>query len=79
MDSMSPNTHILQALDLSRELEALSDSGILCCEDDGCLLLNGLIRECAHKIRRSAEKEKEIHIIQGKWTFGLSGEAGGQV
>jgi len=79
MEMMSPNKHILQALGLSRELETLAESGILSCEDDGCLLLNGLIRECAHRIRQSAEKEKEIHIEQGKWTFGLPMETGGQV
>jgi hypothetical protein len=39
----------------------LADEGDANREDNGCGVLYGLVRDCAYKIRRLAEAEKEVH------------------
>lgn len=51
---MKCQNHVSEALRLSAELLALSDREISSCEHDGCLLLDGVIRDCAWKIRQAA-------------------------
>ena len=46
--------HVSEALRLSAELLALSDREISTCDHDGCLLLDGVIRDCAWRIRQAA-------------------------
>ncbi len=58
---------IRKALDYSRELIILADEGEASSEDDGCVLLFGVIRDCAYKIRASAEREKQTHAARGLW------------
>jgi hypothetical protein len=58
---------IRKALDYSRELIILADEGEASSEDDGCVLLFGVIRDCAYKIRASAEREKQVHTARGLW------------
>jgi len=64
------NEHILEALELSRRLIILSDEGEIAAEDDGCVVLYGVIRDCAYEIRRKAEKEREAHVARGVWGDG---------
>ncbi len=61
------NQHILEALDLSRKLFILSDEGEYDAEDNSCVVLYGIIRDAAYKIRNQSEKERQEHIKQGKW------------
>lgn len=58
---------IRKALDFSRELIILADEGEACSEDDGCVLLFGVIRDCAYTIRANAEREKQNHTARGLW------------
>jgi hypothetical protein len=58
---------IRKALDFSRELIILADEGEASSEDDGCVLLFGVIRDCAYKIRSCAEREKQTHSARGLW------------
>ena len=46
--------HVSDALRLSDELITLADSQSEKCEHDGCILLDGIIRDCAWKIRQAA-------------------------
>ena len=62
------NKHIRKALEMSRELNLLADNGDLDSEDDGCRVLFGVIRDCAYKLRAQAERERDAHKQQGKWT-----------
>ena len=62
------NEHILKALQLSKKLKELADGSVSSCEDDGCLLLNGLVRECGYRIQEAAEKEQQVHVEQGLWS-----------
>jgi hypothetical protein len=46
--------HVSEALRLAAELLDLADEQRSGCEHDDCLLLDGVIRDCAWKIRRAA-------------------------
>jgi hypothetical protein len=46
--------HVSEALRLSTELMNLADEPRDSCEHDGCMLLDGVIRDCAWKIRQAA-------------------------
>jgi len=61
------NENILKVLDLAREMIVLSDKGGADSEDDSCIMLYGVIRDSAYKIRQIAEDEKENHSSLGTW------------
>ncbi len=61
------NEYIKQALESSRKLIILADEGEAHSVDDGCAVLYGVVRDCAYKIRAEAEREKQVHIENGKW------------
>jgi hypothetical protein len=61
------NENIKEALRLSRELIILADNGERDSDDDGCILLYGIIRDCAYRIKAEAEREIEAHKANGKW------------
>ena len=50
-----------------REMIILADVGQDAAEDDGCRLLYGVLQDCAYKLRKIAEEEKEAHCRSGKW------------
>jgi len=61
------NGNILKALEMARELIRLADEGESVAENDSCVLLYGVIRDCAYKIRRQAEKERDAHVAARLW------------
>ena len=61
------NTHIRKALNVAKRLTVLADQGEAKSEDDGCVLLYSVIRDCAYKIRAQAEREREAHKALGVW------------
>ena len=52
--------------EISELMLVISEQGLSSCDDDGCLLLNGMVRECAYRIRDAAELERKAHMAQGK-------------
>jgi len=52
---MSQQQLIHEALDLSQLLLTLADREPANGEEMGCLALDGVLRDCAYKIRRAAE------------------------
>lgn len=54
-----------KALEYARRLTILADQGEASSQDDGCILLFSVIRDCAYKIRRQAEREREVHRSKG--------------
>ena len=54
-------------LELARELTLLADHGEAASRDDGCRVLYGIVRDCAYKIRASAERERDAHRVVGIW------------
>ncbi len=61
------NRHIKKALKFARALTVLADDGEEFSDDNGCVLLYSVVRDCAYKIRSEAEREKEAHQTKGKW------------
>lgn len=55
------NGHVKEALELARQLTLLADEGEADSSDDGCVVLYGVVRDCAYRIRAQAAKEKEAH------------------
>lgn len=51
---MDCNEHIARALELSDQLVELANADRNGCEHDGCLLLDGIVRDSALKIRQVA-------------------------
>lgn len=58
---------IRQALRVARELTILADEGESQSRDDGCVVLYGVVRDCAYKIRQEAERERNVHRRMGFW------------
>ena len=52
---------IEKALELTNDLLALADSGEAESQDAGCAVLFGIVRDCAYRIRRDAERERAAH------------------
>jgi len=48
-------------LEIADRMIAVSEEGFVSCDDDGCLLLNGMVRECAYRLRDAAERERHVH------------------
>jgi hypothetical protein len=49
--------HFVKILDLSDQLAAVAQSGYSAFDDDGSLLLNGIVRDCAFRLRDAVEVE----------------------
>jgi hypothetical protein len=63
----SYNECIKRVLELSREMIILADEGQAAAQDDGCRLLYGVLQDCAYKLRKKAEQEKDAHCRTGRW------------
>jgi len=61
------NEHLLETLELARQLTILADEGEADAEDDGCVVLYGVVRDSAYKMRQQAQHEREAHISRGAW------------
>lgn len=61
------NENIMKVLELTKEMIVLSDQGGAASEDDSCIMLYGVIRDSAYKIRQLAEDEREGHRSKGRW------------
>ena len=55
------DVQIRTILGIADQMIALSEKGFASCVDDGCLLLNGMVRECAYRLRDAAELERTAH------------------
>jgi len=58
---MTSTGHIQQLLALSQQLIDLSVAGSDTARDEGCLLLFGIVQDCAWKMRRAAQEELLTH------------------
>jgi hypothetical protein len=61
------NRNLLETIELARKLLALSDQGEMDAEDDSCSVLYGIMRDCAYRIQRRAEREIAAHDSKGMW------------
>ena len=63
--------HVSEALRLSAELLELADKQRDSCEHDGCMLLDGVVRDCAWKVRQAAvqwrhDLDEQINAGRGR-------------
>ncbi|HEY5998050.1 MAG TPA: hypothetical protein VI078_01940 [bacterium] len=55
---------IRSILEMADRMITISEQGFMSSNDDGCLLLNGLLRECAYRLRDAATREQEVHRMK---------------
>ncbi len=61
------NDNIKKTLDLTEKMIKLANKGDIDREDTGCGILYGVLLDSAYKLKKLAEKEKEVHIKKGWW------------
>jgi hypothetical protein len=57
---------IREILEMAERMIVISERGFETCDDDGCLLLNGMVRECAYRLRDAAEREQAAHAVNAR-------------
>ena len=57
--------NIQSTIKLSEQMIELATKGYSECHDTGCLVLYGVVLDSAYKMKKIAEKEKQIHISKG--------------
>jgi len=63
----SCDNNIRDTIQLAKDMIDLANKGDLEREDTGCGILYGVLRDCAYKLKKLAETEKENHIRKGWW------------
>ena len=43
---------VIEAIELSEGMLRIADRGMQDCDEDGCIILYGAIRDCAYRIKR---------------------------
>ena len=57
-DTNCKNTKlILDAMELADKMLVMVNNGVPECEDDSCLMIYAIIRDCGYKIRRTVKQE----------------------
>jgi hypothetical protein len=54
----SDSKAITEASQLADRMLEIAEKGIVSCEDDGCMMVYGIIRDCGYKIRRTVDQEQ---------------------
>lgn len=67
---------VLDVLELAREMIILADEAESEDVDDGCVLLCGILRDCAYQLKRQAESEKRLMQVMNRWNGSAAEEAG---
>jgi hypothetical protein len=55
---------IVDAMKLADKMLVMAQNGVTECEDDSCMLIYGIIRDCGYKIRRTVEQEQFTDIAK---------------
>jgi len=61
------NEHILKALDIANDLMGLANNEEVLGNDNVCGILLGVMRDCAYKIRRQVERERQARKAKSQW------------
>ena len=69
---------VLDVLALTRRMIILADEAEAGDVDDGCVLLCGILWDCAYQMKRQAETEKRLMQTMNRWD-GRAAEAGAAV
>ena len=57
----SRNKYISKAMEMAKALMAIADEAEAAGCDDSCCILFGVMRDCAYKIRKQAERQYKVH------------------
>ena len=68
MCSVPCDRYLQEACELADRLLSLADEADASEHDDGCGILLGVLRDCAYKIRREAERERRSHRLRQQQT-----------
>jgi len=53
------NTRLIEdAIKLADKMLSMAQNGVPKCEDDRCMIIYGIIRDCGYKIRKTVEQEQ---------------------
>ena len=58
--------NIQSTIKLSEQMIELATKGYSDCRDTGCLVLYGVVLDSAYKMKKIAEKEKQVHISKAE-------------
>jgi len=59
------NTKLLvDAMKLADKMLVMAQNGVPECEDESCMMIYGIIRDCGYKIRKTVEQEQFIDIAK---------------
>jgi hypothetical protein len=64
--------YIKEGMRIAQELNRLAEKVQTDCDDDGCMVLCGVMRDCAYKIRRHSEKTLGWRQTRDFWKQGTS-------
>lgn len=53
---------IADAVKLADIMLVMAQNSVTRCEDDGCMVIYGIIRDCGYRIRRTVEQEQFLDI-----------------
>lgn len=67
---------VSDVLALARRMIILADEAEAEDIDDGCVLLCGILRDCAYQMKRQAESEKRQMQAMNRWDGRAAAEAG---
>lgn len=62
--------YVERGVRMARDLLVLADEGDVNGNDDRCRILAGVVRDCAHKILREAQRERNAHRMSSTWSGG---------
>ena len=62
--------HIRTVMDLADKLVVISEKGFTAFDNDECLMLNGIVRDCAYRLRDAAEQTRRYYMTNGHWDSG---------
>lgn len=65
--SKAYNENLIEVIRLTRQMMVLADLGDEQRPDEGCGVLFGTLRDSAYKLRKLAERERDLHIQTGCW------------
>lgn len=68
MGSTPCDRYVQEAFELAERLLNLANEADASEHDDGCGILLGVLRDCAYKIRREAERESRSHRLRQQQT-----------
>ena len=64
MGSAPCDRYVQEAFELAERLLGLANEWDAADHDDGCGILLGVMRDCAYKIRREAQREGQSHRLR---------------